>query len=89
MLRFGALAETACSERCWWLSASARGQRAGIEKPWTALAPSVNGMCFMFGASEEQKHRAFGLTGEAEHEELAGVGETPVSVPAAEDWPQD
>lgn len=46
-------------------------------------------MCFMFGASEEQKRRALGLTGEAEHEELAGVGEPPVSVPAAEDWPQD
>ncbi|WP_158102966.1 hypothetical protein [Lentzea kentuckyensis] len=46
-------------------------------------------MCFMFGASEEQKLRALGLTGEAEHQELTGVGETPVSVPVAEDWPQD
>lgn len=46
-------------------------------------------MCFMFGASEEQKHRALGLTGEAEHQEPTGVDETPVSVPAAEDWPQD
>ena len=41
----------------------------------------------MFGASEEQKRRALGLTGDAEHEEL--TGESPVSVPAAEDWPQD
>lgn len=46
-------------------------------------------MCFMFGASKEQVHRVLGLTDEAEHQELTGVGETPVSVPAAEDWPQD
>jgi hypothetical protein len=45
-------------------------------------------MCFMFGASKEQVHRALGLTGEAEHE-LTDVDETPVSVPAAEDRPQD
>jgi hypothetical protein len=44
-------------------------------------------MCFMFGANEEQVRRALGLT-EAEHEPV-GVEETPVSVPAAEDWPQD
>ncbi|MDX8031075.1 hypothetical protein SK803_12680 [Lentzea sp. BCCO 10_0856] len=45
-------------------------------------------MCFMFGASEEQVHRALGLI-EAEHEEPTGVEKTPVTVPAAEDWPQD
>lgn len=45
-------------------------------------------MCFMFGASKEQVHRALGLTEEAEHG-VSGVDETPVSVPAAEDWPQD
>jgi hypothetical protein len=52
------------------------------------VAPSVNGMCFMFGASKEQVHRALGLTGEAEHEQT-GVDETPVSVPAAEDRPRE
>ncbi|MFI6097028.1 hypothetical protein ACIA8G_15810 [Lentzea sp. NPDC051213] len=46
-------------------------------------------MCFMFGASREQVHRMLGLVDEAEHEEPACVEETPVSVPAAEDWSQD
>ena len=46
-------------------------------------------MCFMFGASKEQVHRMLGLVDEAEHDELTGVEETPVSVPAAEDWSQD
>jgi hypothetical protein len=39
-------------------------------------------MCFMFGASEEQRRRV--LADEASREE-----EVPVSVPATEDWSRD
>ena len=47
-------------------------------------APSVDRMCFMFGASEEHVHRMLGLLDEPKREE-----EEEVLVPAAEDWSQD
>ncbi|RDI33117.1 hypothetical protein [Lentzea flaviverrucosa] len=55
----------------------AREERAGIEKPSRIDAPNVAGMCFMFGASEEQVRR---VLEEARHAEEEAE---------AEDWPQD
>ncbi|MEU0882007.1 hypothetical protein ABZ345_25620 [Lentzea sp. NPDC005914] len=40
-------------------------------------------MCFMFGASKEQVHRALGLVEQTEHDEETAT------VPEEEDWSQD
>jgi hypothetical protein len=47
--------------------------------PRRTLAPSVDGMCFMFGASEEQVRHMLGLTEAMDDEALTGAGEAPVS----------
>ena len=57
------------------------GQESRSPEP--VRAPSVDRMCFMFGASKEDVHRLLGLLDEPEHEEEALV------VPATEDWSQD
>jgi hypothetical protein len=50
---------------------------------WPTYAPSVDGMCFMFGASEEQVRHMLGLI-EARHDDtLTGAGEAPVSAAAS------
>ncbi|SER23313.1 hypothetical protein SAMN05216188_10973 [Lentzea xinjiangensis] len=45
-------------------------------------------MCFMFGADRDHVRRVLGLLDEARHDEVSGVEETPVSVPAAGDRPR-
>lgn len=53
--------------------------------PREQSTPSVDSMCFMFGASKEHVHRMLGLLDEPEREEEEAA---PV-VPVAEDWSQD